>query len=78
MCIRDRCIAHQMTTILRNFYEDDSVSKVCPGKKDFVLKNKIKKQRKILLDTKQNLYIKFIEETKAKMSYSTFSQDLPG
>lgn len=71
------CITDKLRSTLINFYEDDSVSKMCPGKKDFVVKNKEKKQRRILLDSKSNLYTRFIQEHKIKISYSTFSRARP-
>lgn len=63
---------------LRRFFEDDLVSKMCPGKKDFVRKGKNKKQRRILLDTMKNLYTKFCEENQnIKIGYSTFVRCRP-
>lgn len=37
-----KCISYKTRNILLNFYQDDSVSKICPGKKDVVVRNKIK------------------------------------
>lgn len=41
--------------VVRNFYLDDENSRVCPGKRDYVIVNmngeKVKKQRRLLLFT---------------------------
>lgn len=50
---------------------------MCPGKKDFVKRGKEKKQRRIMLENKQNLYKRFVEEHKIKVSYSTFMRCCP-
>lgn len=46
----------EATHIVRKFFDDDTVSKMLPGKKDFVTKSKLRKQRRVLLDSLQNLY----------------------
>lgn len=38
----------QVKQDIREFFEDDEVSKVCPGKKDCVTKYKMKKQKRVL------------------------------
>lgn len=64
--------------LLRRFFEDDSVSKMCPGKRDFVRKGTNKMQRRILLDTMKNLYSRFIDENKyLKIGFSTFAKSRP-
>lgn len=60
-----------------NFFEDDTVSKMMPGKKDFVRKGKLRKQRRVLLDFLQSLYKRFLQETGIKLSYSTFARMRP-
>lgn len=62
---------------LVTFFQDDMVSKMCPGKRDLVRKGKMKKQRRILLDTMKNLHKKFIEESNSTISFSTFSRARP-
>lgn len=69
-------VKEEMT--LRRFFEDDSISKMCPGKKDFVRKGRNKKQRRILLDTMKNLYAKFTAENKnVQIGFSTFAKSRP-
>lgn len=48
---------------IRRFYEDDMVSKMMPGKKDYVKRGHIKMQKRILVDSLYNLYDKFVEDT---------------
>lgn len=63
--------------MLQNFYEDDTVSKMCPGKKDFVKKGKIKKRRRVLLDSMQNLYKRFVKENGVRVSEAAFRRVRP-
>lgn len=45
---------------VQEFFERDDVSRMCPGKKDYVSRNKIKKQKRVLTDTNKNLHKKFL------------------
>lgn len=66
------------THIVRKFFDDDTVSKMLPGKKDFVRKGKLRKQRRVLLDSLQNLYKRCLQETGVhRLSYSTFARMRP-
>lgn len=62
---------------ITDFYESDDVSRMCPGKKDYVIKGKMKKQKRILLDNITDLHFKFVEETTIKISYATFLREKP-
>lgn len=63
---------------LRQFFLDDTVSKMCPGKKDVVKKGKKKRQRRILLETMKSLYSQFRTETEVlNLSYITFTRSRP-
>ncbi|XP_054715910.1 uncharacterized protein LOC129225507 [Uloborus diversus] len=62
---------------IKDFLEDDSVSRMCPGKKEFVRRGKERKQRRILLDTLKNLHRKFTSTTKINISYPTFCREKP-
>lgn len=55
---------------LTGFLEDDSNSRICAGKNDFVTRKKERKQKCILLDTLLNLQKSFIEKLSIKISYS--------
>lgn len=59
------------------FLERDDNSKQCPGKKDVITKNKIKKQKRYLCDTLTNLHSKFQIENKEKLSLATFCRMRP-
>lgn len=64
--------------VIRQFYEDDTVSKMMPGKKDYVQKGKVKMQKRVLLDSLYNLYNKFLQETKlSNISRSVFYRCRP-
>lgn len=63
--------------LLQQFYDDDAVSKICPGKKDVVKRVKVYKQRRILLDSLKNLYSKFVADHGPKLSYTTFTRVRP-
>lgn len=63
---------------IRKFYEDDMVSKMMPGKMDYVKRGHIKMQKRILLDSLYNLYDKFLDETKiTTVSRSVFYRCRP-
>lgn len=67
-------VTDKLASQLQCFFEDDSVSRMCPGKKDFVRKGKSKLQRRVLLDTLKNLHKRFEEEAKCKISYKSFTR----
>lgn len=57
---------------VKMFFESDDVSRMCPGKKDCVTVKKVKKQKRLLLDSLKNLHAKFCESSSYKIGYSTF------
>jgi len=58
--------------LVKEFYERDDVSRVCAGKKECITLKRIKKQKRYLLDSLQNLHKKFLESVSLKLSYSAF------
>lgn len=63
---------------IRQFFEEDMVSRMIPGKKDYVQKGHIKMQKRVLLDSLYNLYDKFVQENKvSNISRSVFSRCRP-
>lgn len=62
---------------VRQFFEDDEVSKLCPGKRDCLTKNKLKKQKRILTDTLFNLYPIFLKRVQYKIGYVSFCKLKP-
>lgn len=59
------------------FLERDDNSKMCPGKKDCVTKNKVKRQKRYLCDTMLNLHKKFQTENTLKIRFSSFCRLRP-
>lgn len=63
---------------IQDFYEEDDNSWLCPGKKEFITKKKIRKQKRYLRDTIQNLHSKFLKlNPNTKISYSFFCKYRP-
>lgn len=63
--------------IIQSFFESDETSRVCPGKFDFVKRNKIKKQKRLLNDSMKNLYKVFLSKNPITISYATFCKCRP-
>lgn len=61
---------------VQNFFEEDSNSRMGAGKKEFITRKGVKKQKRYLLDTIFNLYKKFLTG-KLKISYQTFCRLRP-
>ncbi|KAG5881806.1 hypothetical protein JTB14_004105 [Gonioctena quinquepunctata] len=57
--------------------EDDSNSRQAAGKKEFVTRKQIKKQKRYLQDTMKNLHEKFLKTIPFKMGYSLFTRLRP-
>ena len=57
---------------VRQYFEQDDVSRIITGMKQTVTKKKIKKQKRLLLDTVENIHKKFVAETNANISFTTF------
>lgn len=58
------------------FLEQDVNSRLCPGKKDVIVRNKIKKQKRYLNGNLKELHKKFVE-SESKISYATFCRLKP-
>lgn len=59
------------------YFEDDTVSVMCPGKKYYKKNGKSKTKCRILLDSLKNLYQRFILENDCILSYTTFTRLQP-
>ena len=59
-----------------SFYEHDDVSRVCPGVKQVLSRNDLKKQKRLLTDNLHNLHKKFVSGGE-KISYSLFCRLRP-
>ncbi|CAG9577518.1 unnamed protein product [Danaus chrysippus] len=70
-------IASEHMKIVQNFYENDDNSRIGAGKRECVTKNRVKKQKRYLLDTLTNLYQKFKSNHSGLISYQTFCRLRP-
>ncbi|XP_063237276.1 uncharacterized protein LOC134539299 [Bacillus rossius redtenbacheri] len=84
ICIRGRkrtCAKEAMrkaSECVRDFLEKDESSRLCPGKKDTVTRNKCKKQRRLLSNSLLELYKQFLSENAhLQLSYSSFCKLRP-
>lgn len=75
--IRNKATSMIVAKRIKEFLERDENSRMCPGKKDFVVKNKLKKQKRILLGSLKNLHKKFVDEKNGEISYVTFCRLKP-
>lgn len=67
----------KVQSLVEQFLEEDSNSRQAAGKKEFVTRNQIKKQKRYLLDTMKNLHAKFLKTSPFKMGYSLFTRFRP-
>lgn len=65
-----------LKSIVQKFLEDDKYTRLCAGKKEFITKNKVRKQKRYLLDKLQNLHKEFLRTGNA-ISYSMFARLRP-
>lgn len=75
--LRMKKIENAVHLHVTNFFENDDVSKMCPGKKDCITVKKVKKQKRILLDSLKNLHLKFMSQENYKISYALFCRLKP-
>ncbi|CAH2108575.1 unnamed protein product [Euphydryas editha] len=61
---------------ITKFFDRDDVSRMTAGKKEYITRNKIKKQSRYLLDSMKNLH-KIFEAENTKVSYSYFCKQRP-
>lgn len=61
-----------------NFYEDDENSRMCPGKRDYKVQNKVRKQKRYVTESLLQLHKKFQAQHPEKyISYSLFCKLRP-
>lgn len=70
--LTDECIC-----AVHNFYEDDSSSRMGAGKKEFITRKKVRKQKRYMLDSLLGLYKKFRQNSRYRLSYQTFCKLRP-
>ena len=69
-------INNMVRNMIVQFMEEDSNSRLCAGKKEYITKNKERKQKRVLTDTMKNLHNKFVSGYMT-ISYSMFCQLRP-
>jgi len=74
---RSDVISDSLKNKVQQFFEFDSNSRMCPGRKDCITMGSVKKQKRLLSDTMRNLYDKFQKETEEKISYASFCKLRP-
>lgn len=67
----------QIVKEVQDFIERDEFSRCCPGKKDTVTKNKLKKQKRLLNKPLKEIHQEFIKQSSTKISYSLFCRLKP-
>uniref|UniRef100_A0A6P7H0A5 Uncharacterized protein LOC114344525 n=1 Tax=Diabrotica virgifera virgifera TaxID=50390 RepID=A0A6P7H0A5_DIAVI len=60
-----------------NFLQDDSNTRLCAGKRDYLTKKGDRKQKRVLVDTLRNLHISFMKTCNIKISYPQFCRFKP-
>lgn len=74
--IRSDATATETVQKVQLFFERDDISRLCPGRKDFVIirdgKSKTKIQKRVLQMTVQEVYLLFIKECNTKIGISLF------
>ncbi|CAH0562790.1 unnamed protein product [Brassicogethes aeneus] len=71
-------VAQKVKQAVKNFFEKDLISRLCPGKKDTVTFHKVKKQKRYLNGTLFSTYIQFKKfHPLIKISYQTFCNFRP-
>jgi hypothetical protein len=70
-------VSKRLKQEVQTFFERDDVARLTTGKKETVTKNKVKKQRRILLDTISNQYRKYVSEGCRKIAFSMFCKLRP-
>jgi hypothetical protein len=63
--------------LVRKFYEQDDVSSQSPGKKDYITRKKLQKQKRYLCHSLKFLHKKFCEENNFVIGYSSFCKLRP-
>lgn len=72
-----RLLRKQVIESIEIFYNDDTVSTISAGKKEFITKNKRRMQKRYLTAPLKVLHKRFITETNFKVSYSFFTKHRP-
>nr|XP_037875642.1 uncharacterized protein LOC119630403 [Bombyx mori] len=72
-----RLLRQKVIESIETFYNDDAVSTISAGKKEFITKNKRRMQKRYLAAPLKVLHKKMLAETDVKVSYSFFTKHRP-
>lgn len=72
-----RLLRQQIIESIEKFYNDDAVSTICAGKKEFITKKKVRMQKRYLTAPLKKLHKKLLSETNLRVSYSFFTKHRP-
>lgn len=67
----------EVKTAVQSYFELDANSCMAPGKNDTITYEKVKKQKRYLVDSLENLHIKFLQSHNFRISYSSFCRLKP-
>lgn len=71
------CLNDDTKQNIRKFFENDEISRMCPGKNDVIVRNKIRKQKRVLLHGLQKCFKLFTEKFGNLVSFTTFYKSKP-
>lgn len=74
---RKYSMTQRLNKELKDFFERDDNSRLTAGVKDTVTRQKVKKQKRILLCSQKELHQKYLDDKKSKISYSSFCKQKP-
>lgn len=75
---RSNAIHQETKNKIRLFFESDRISKMCPGKANFITKKKVKKQKRLLLFSLASCFKKFkFEFPNILIGFTTFYHNKP-
>ena len=69
-----RAMPESVKQAVLQFFNDDEVSRLCPGAKDFVSVKGVHHQKRLLLSNLKELYENFKERTGNRIGFSTFCE----
>ena len=74
---QERRTNQKLTILIKKFFEQDSNSVIIPGKKQYITRNKVQKQKRQLTLPLKQLHNKFITEHGIPVSYAFFCRHRP-
>lgn len=75
--LRKKKLSDECAKSVVQFYEDDSNSRLGAGKKEYITRKQVRKQKRYMLDSLLGLYNKFQQNSNVNISYQTFCRLRP-